>query len=408
MGAIKAFLLKIYDSLIVFKRKMTVVAQENLLYLLPVKKNRIVFSSFCGENFSCNPRAIFEYMYSNYGKKFEYVWLFDYNKNPSIPDWVKKEAKCVQFNSFKSSYYKATSGVWCFNHRNTKYFKKKKNQFYIQTWHGDIGFKAIDKKLYDLGLLNDIYAQKCICDSKMTDIVVSGSEWGYNNLREAFFFENGEITKFGCPRNDILINHSKDYLYREIREKYKLEKDCKICVFAPTFRKTFDIGESFISDLDKIKSITTALSERFGGKWVLMLKYHPACISKIVEYKESTENLVVDVSRHGDMAELLVAADALISDYSSVSFDFALTRKPCWLYFEDFNQYADGDVKIVIDIDQISFDRCRSAEELVKSIREYNEDRYIEKIEKMIAEFGYFEYGNACEKIAERIVSFTK
>ena len=129
MGAIKAFLLKIYDSLIVFKRKMTVVAQENLLYLLPVKKNRIVFSSFCGENFSCNPRAIFEYMYSNYGKKFEYVWLFDYNKNPSIPDWVKKEAKCVQFNSFKSSYYKATSGVWCFNHRNTKYFKKKKNQF---------------------------------------------------------------------------------------------------------------------------------------------------------------------------------------------------------------------------------------------------------------------------------------
>lgn len=409
MGAIKVFLLRIYDRLITFKNTATVALQENLLYLLPVKNNRIVFSSFCGENFSCNPRAIYEFLYSTYGDRFEYVWLFDYKKNPIIPDSLKKNAKCVQFNSFKSSYYKATAGVWCFNHRNTKYFKKKKNQLYIQTWHGDIGFKAIDKKLYDIGMLSEEYAKKCVRDSEMTDILLAGSEWGYNNLREAFFFENGEIAKFGCPRNDILINHTKDYLYDEIRKKYNLKQACRICLFAPTFRKSFDIGNSFITDAQKIKSVVKALESRFGGTWVLMIKHHPACIAKLRNYCEANDNIFLcDASRHGDMAELLVAADALISDYSSVSFDFALTRKPCWLLFEDFEEYSGSDRKIVIDINQIMFEKSSSIEELTECITNHNEETYLKGIEKMIADFGYFEQGNACEKVAERIASFVK
>ncbi|MBO5420871.1 MAG: CDP-glycerol glycerophosphotransferase family protein [Clostridia bacterium] len=373
---------------------------------MPVKKNRIVFSSFCGENYSCNPRAIFEYLYSNYGEKFEYVWLFDYKKNPIIPDDLKQKAKCVQFNSFKSSYYKATSGVWCFNHRNTKYFKKKKNQLYIQTWHGDIGFKAIDKKLYNIGRLSEEYARKCRVDSGMTDILLSGSDWGYKNLREAFFYENGEIAKYGCPRNDVLINRSKDYLYEEIRNKYNLSPTCKICLFAPTFRKTFDVADSFVTNEEKRGAVIKALESRFGGKWVLMVKYHPASIAKNSGYVLADGENLIDVSRHGDVAELLVASDAMISDYSSISFDYALTKKPCWLYFEDFEQYAKNDREIAIDVDQILFEKCFSTESLIKAVTEHSDEKYQENIDKMLLSFGSYEKGFSCEKTAERIISF--
>lgn len=403
---IKHKIIVLFEVIVNIFSKTKKCVLEGIFKILPVKKNRIIFSSFCGDNYSCNPRAVYEYLFEHYGNKFEYIWIFNFKNNPQIPDELRKNAKCVQFNSYKSSYYKATSGIWCFNHRNTMYYHKKPQQFYIQTWHGDIGFKAFDKLLYTPEQCKtDPYALKCINDSKMTDVLLSGSEWNYNIMRKAFFYENGEILCCGYPRDDVLKNHSKDYLYNEIRKKYQLEPDCKICMYAPTFRKGFNIGEILFSEEKNVaEEILSSLTKRFPGKWVLFIKYHPACIDKI-GIKDFIDNKeVFDVSKYGDVSDLLVGVDALISDYSSISFDFGLTDKPCWLYFEDFKDYSTSDRAIVIDIDQIAFPKCYNKSELLSSIESFDENQYNLNIQNMYKGFGSHENGNACEQVAQRII----
>lgn len=408
---IKHILVKLYGyilSIVKHKRKKLFRIYEPIFWLLPIKKNRIVFSSFTGNNYSCNPRAIYEYLIKNYGNKFEYVWLFKYQSNPEIPKIVKENAKCVQFDSLRSSYYKATSGIWCFNHRNTKYFHKRKNQLYIQTWHGDIGIKNIEKKNLNPEDMNAYYPKKCVVDSQMLDVLIVGSEWGFNNMREAFFFENGEYLKSGCPRNDILYNPNNTKIYNDVREKYGLDYNTKICLYAPTYRKGFKVKELLFNSFEIKDKIRNTLAERFGGEWVIFVKYHPACLPEIKKSGVSfcDNKTCFDVTDYGDVADLLVAADTMIADFSSVPFDFGLTRKPCWLYYKDLDNYCKNEGKMAIEIEDIRFPKSYSTEELLFQIKNFSFDEYIKEINMMYKKFGVIEDGNACEKTAKRIIQF--
>lgn len=406
MGKIKSVLLTVYNFVLDNLPALKTWFGDLKYRFLPVKKNRIVFSSFCGSNCSCNPKAVFEYLLKNYKDKFEYVWLFDFNSNPEIPEEVKKNAKCVQFNSDESDYYKAASGVWCFNHRNTQYFHKKKNQLYIQTWHGDIGFKAIEKKTcVKPEDFESPYIKKCIKDSKFTDIVLSGSQWGYDNMKESFFYD-GEILKCGYPRNDVLFNESNDELREKIRTRYGVPSCKKICLYAPTFRAGFNVNEVLFNEDNTAGRVSDALTERFGGEWVLFMKYHPASINKYETKDFMDGKTVFDISDYPDTADLLAGCDALISDYSSVSFDFALTYKPCWLYFEDFESYRKNDRNIIIDTDKIGFDMCADKDALIFAIKNFDKAEYDKKIKKMFDDFGSCENGTACSQVAQRIVDF--
>ncbi len=409
MSKIKSFILAIYNFIIDHIPNIKTWFKDLKYRFLPVKKNRILFSSFCGSNCSCNPKAVFEYLLENYKDKFEFVWLFDFKSNPEIPQEVKENCKCVQFNSDESDYYKATSGVWCFNHRNTHYFHKKKSQLYIQTWHGDIGFKAIEKRCCKTPEdFKSPYVRKSIKDSKVTDILLVGSQWGYDNMRESYFYEDGEILRCGSPRNDVLFK-TDDIDFREkICERYNISPDKKICLYAPTFRTGFNVREVLFNGGNTAHEIINSLEKRFGGEWILFIKYHPASIGKYSAASFIDGKSVFDVSRYPDMADLLVVCDALISDYSSVSFDFALSSKPCWLYVEDFDEYSKNDRNVIIDIDKIGFDMCRNKDALINAIESFNKAEYNAKIRKMLNDFGSFENGTACRQVSEKIIEFIK
>lgn len=409
MSKIKSFILMIYNFLIDNIPNIKMWLKDLRYRFLPVKKNRILFSSFCGSNCSCNPKAIFEYLLENHKNRFEFIWLFDFESDPEIPPEVKENCRCVQFNSDESDYYKATSGIWCFNHRNTHYFHKKKNQLYIQTWHGDIGFKAIEKRCcVSSEDFKSPYVKKSIKDSKFTDILLSGSQWGYDNLRTSFFYDDGEILRCGSPRNDVLFKKENADICRKIRERYSVASDRKICLYAPTFRAGFNVREVLFSSENTAEAIISSLQKRFGGEWVLFVKYHPASIGKYDAADFIDGKTVFDVSKYPDAADLLAACDALISDYSSISFDYALSYKPCWLYTEDFEQYRKNDRNVIIDVDKIGFDMCRTKEELVEAIEDFNEEKYTAKIKKMLDDFGSYENGTACSQVAEKIMEFIK
>ncbi len=365
--------------------------------LLPVKRNKIVFSSFCGKNYSCNPRAIYEYLRDNYPEKFEFVWLFDYNKKPNIPEELKENARCIQNGSLQSYIEKATAGVWCFNHRNTYYYHKKRNQYFVQTWHGDIGFKGFDGTLGSSVDYSDPYIKKCILDSKQTDIIMVGSELGYRLIKDSYFYD-GEFLKKGCARNDALFDDNTQ-IRKEVLSKYNLDETTKILLYAPTFRRNFRLANEIVNEDKYYSRLRTALEERFGGKWVVFVKYHPAC----ADSRDDTtpDKSVVDVTYYGDITDLLAASDALISDYSSVSFDFCLTRKPCWLFTPDWEEYKKSR-NIVIDPDDIAFHLCESYDELINNIKGFDNYIYINKIDMMLKKAVSYENGNACKSIAKK------
>lgn len=402
----KAILLKVYYFFVEIIPKKIIDLSEILLLIFPVNRKRIVFSSFTGKSVSCNPRAIYEYLVRQYGDEFEYIWLFDFPTHPVIPEIVREHARCVQTDSYKSKFFKATSKVWVFNHRNTSFFRKRKNQFYLQTWHGDLGLKPIEKLTMSEKDLLSGYGKKCIKDSSILDVILVGSEWGYRLFQDVFFFEKGEFLKIGTPRNDILFanERTKKQISRRIRETYNIDESIKLCLYAPTFRNGFKAKDFFSYDSDYVSQLLKCLSERFHGKWMLMTKFHPATLDKISSHDYEKLDSVIDVSHHPDMADLLVACDVLITDYSSCIFDFGYTGKPAWLLFEDLEEYLHDIDHFVINIDQIAFPIVYSRYELLDAILKFDEISYKKRINSMYENFGSFENGNASRLISERIV----
>lgn len=373
--------------------------------LLPYRKDQIVFSSFCGKSYSCNPRAIYEYLVKNYPGKFRYVWLFDYSADPEIPDdLVRQGVRTAPVDTFRSSYYKATSGFWIFNHRNTSYYYKKKGQFYIQTWHGDIGFKCFDARSIPKDQYDSPYVRKCMKDSSMLDALIVGSEWGYQNMHSAFFWPDGDYWRSGYPRSDILFHPQQSDAYAKVRDYCAVGPDTKLCLYAPTFREGFRIGNSMFKEGENgFQQILRAHEKRFGGKWAMLFRVHPACLQQEKEMGWDFGENVHDVSAYGDMTDLMVACDTVITDYSSVSFEFSLTDKPCWLLFDDFEQYSRMNA-ISLDVRQVLFDKCRDLSALTDAIEHFDESAYKRSVQTMRETFGSYERGEACAFVAQRMI----
>ena len=154
-----------------------------LLRIIPIKKNKIVISSFSGKGYGSEGSAICnELLKKKY--KFDIVWLCDDVKS-SFPAGIR----AVRFNTLNSMYELATAKVWIDNRRKDMFIRKRRNQYYIQAWHGNVCIKKVEK---DADSLPKSYIEKAKSDSKMADIFVSGSKWRDANYRNAFWYD-GEI-----------------------------------------------------------------------------------------------------------------------------------------------------------------------------------------------------------------------
>src|SRR5699024_5141380 len=209
-----------------------------------IENKKIVFESFNGKEYSCNLRAISEEL-NKKDPNFKIIWLFlePYEKINNIPNYVIK----VKKKSLRALYERYTAQIWVSNCQLPKYILKRKKQLYLQTWHGDRAFKKI---LYDYG------KGKNIIENKICNVMTTGSKFGEKLLKSAFSY-NGDLLRYGSPRNDILINgdnRDKDI----IKEKLGIDKNTNIILFAPTFRKDNkrkqDIKEINLSEvINKLK-----------------------------------------------------------------------------------------------------------------------------------------------------------
>ena len=356
---------------------------------LPIRNNKIFLYSYYGSQYGCSPKYISEYIVKNYPDKYDIVWAFNDVKSKESIQGIRK----VKIMSLKYFYELCTSKVIITNFRTTETFKKRNNQYYIQTWHSSLRLKQIEKDAEDT--LPVHYIKMAKEDSKKLDLLISGCKFSTDIFKRAFWYD-GEIFEHGTPRNDILVK-SDSNLNGMVKEKLKIDKDKKIILYAPTFRKNNNL-EIYNIDYSKI---INKLKDKFGGGWVFLVKLHPHLVSKSDELVYG--KYVLDVTKYDDIQELLSIADVLISDYSSLMFDFALTKKPCFLYVPDLDEYIENDRGLYFAINELPFISVKNNDELASEIANFDSDKYDKDLKSFSSKIGSFEIGKCSEELEKKI-----
>lgn len=359
-----------------------------------VKKNKIVVDNFCGRGFGDNPKYIIEELLKR-EPLLDIVWLV----NPSTNiEAFPKNIRIIKHGSIKSFYELATANIWIDNVKDNYKGRKRRGQFYLQTWHGGIGFKKVEKATEKT--LGNEYIKASKYDSRQINLMISDSNWVTNNYRTNFWY-SGEIAKTGLPRNDVFF-HNIRKIKQKVKEFYNLNPNTEIILYAPTFRSYIGIKDQIkVCSFNEHKVIQT-FENKFGKKFVLIKRMHPNVANEI---KITENNEVKDGSRYPDMQELLVASTALITDYSSCVFDFMLKSNKIFLFARDYNQYVKKDRNLMFNIKKdLPFTFSDNENELLSNIVSFNENLTEKKLNIFKRKVGLLEDGHASERVASLLL----
>ena len=350
----------------------------------PIQK-KVVFSSFFGKQYSDNPRAICEKMHELY-PDYELVWLLNNKENELIPDYVRIVAQSDGIFAWGKEITTAASYVYNVEIK-TRIFRKKQQSF-IQTWHGDRGVKKILKQRNPS---LEMY------DHKLTTLCVAGSEFGKNLYHSAFGYY-GHIMESGCPRNDCLIVKTESKKI-ETKKRLGIPQDCKVLLYAPTFRDNAK-DKPQICNINIVRTLDSFPSNE---NWVCLIRAHVA--SAGIEEKH-TDKRIYNVTSYPDMADILGITDCLITDYSSCAMDFAITGRPLILALFDKEEYERDCREFSSDPVAAGFVIAYNQAELEEKIQTVSLIEYEEANKRVNNYYGVVETGHSAEDVCEYIDSF--
>lgn len=375
---------------------------NSLCYLVcrvfPIKKNRIAVCTFEGKGgFGCNPKYIVEELHRR-NPEYEFVWIVD-DLRKEFPDYIKP----VKNTQWSRAYWLSTSKIWIDNYRRTYGTKKRKNQYYINTWHGTLCIKPIGK--YRGDLFPKIACLISEADSKLIDYVLSGSGWCDKHYRDGLVYD-GEIIRTGSPRCDILMKDRKE-IRNGLKSQFGIPQDAKVLMYAPTFRggsqntsRSIGTGEMQID----FEALIHALESQFGGTWYILLRLHPQLAAKNQYCKTSKDSeRLKDVTQYPDMNELMAGIDAFITDYSSAIFEACLMKIPCFIYADDLEEYIKERGDLFFDMKELPFPVAMENKTLIENVEKFDMDEYIMELEAFIKEQDITEDGHASERVADLI-----
>lgn len=363
----------------------------HLFFIFPIKRNRIMFESYKGKSYSCNPKYVSEYLYNNHKDEFELVWVFrEPEKHRDI-----KGIKSVKYNSLKYFYYRFTSKIIICNVTDAVYLPKRKQQVVINTWHAGGAYKRVGLSC-TVVLPKAAQWQNEIVRKETSYYVSSSVLFTKYNIREAYHYD-GEVLDIGMPRNDCLVGGNKiEMLSDKVRSLFKAQGKV-IVLYAPTFRGDFSHAESLKVSLP-FETVIREVENKYGKEAVIFNRSHYT--SKDMYTGDNKK--VVDVTSYEDMQELLAAADVLITDYSSSIWDFAILGKPCILYIPDFEEYMD-DRGTYTPIEEWPGIIAKNENGLENAIRDISGEECRQLADQHLKRFGSYEHGNASERLYKKI-----
>jgi CDP-glycerol glycerophosphotransferase len=348
---------------------------------------RALFNSFNG-SFSDSPRAIYEELVRR-APAMRHVWLRS-AAGAGFPESV------TTVEPYSLGYLRdvGRAGYVVSNIEMPRNLRKRPGMTYLQTWHGTplkrIGFDNERWKQNPRGL------DRMAREFAKWDYLVSQNAFSTEIFRRAFRFD-GEILETGYPRNDVLSAPEAPALRREVRAALGIPDGMRAILYAPTWRDNL-VDERGALRFSPALDIAR-MAERLGGDTVLLLRLHRLLTP---ELGEGLGAFVRNVSAHPDIRDLYLAADVLVTDYSSAMFDFAVTGKPIAFFTYDLDEYRDSVRGFYFDLEaEAPGPVCRTSEDLIDALGDLDERSH--DYDRFRRRFCALEDGGATRRVVERV-----
>lgn len=397
---------KLYRRAINSKRN----ARYAKFYDLPMDDKLIVFECYMGRKYTDSPKAIYEYLmsHSDY-KDFRFVWAFrdsvmadykqvGYNERTEIVRWGSEE------------YYKtyAVAKYWFTNTRLPQAINNDKGQKYIQCWHGT-PLKRLGCDITTEATESIETTRKVIhSDASRYSCLVTPSKFCSEALSSAFDLKalgkNDVIFETGYPRNDFLINHKAEDV-TAIRSKLRIPAEKKVILYAPTFRENQRLANRDYEHRETIDF--NRLRDKFGEDYVILFRAH-YYVADAFDF-DAYDGFVLNVSNYPEINELYIISDILITDYSSVFFDYSNLGRPIVFYMPDLEFYRDELRGFYLSTDELPGPIIQNQDGLEETIQNVNKwslsDEFKAKYSNFASKFTYLDDGHATERVVKHTIS---
>ena len=367
----------------------------------------VYFQTFSGRGYSDSPKAVYEYMlqapeYSDY----RFVWSFkEPNKYRDIPELKSERTQLVKFRTRADNKALREAKYWITNYRMLNHQFPRKAQVYVQCWHGT----PLKRLGYDIregdNVMNSLpeVREKYRTDAEKFSYILSPSPFASEKFASAWnLVETGQtdkILELGYPRNDRLINVD-DEERQTIRKILGLPEDKRVILYAPTWRDnqhTSGEGYTYKTEVDFDK-----LQREIGDDCVILFRAH-YLVANSFDFARY-DGFIKDVSSYSDINDLYIASDLLITDYSSVFFDYANLKKPIIFYMYDLDYYAGELRGFYLGLDELPGPIVKEEDELIKCIKETEVWKPDERYEEFHKRFNPLDDGHASERLLEKVI----
>lgn len=390
---------------------------EALAHKVAVDKKLVFFESFGGRSFACSPRAIYlELLKDERFRDYRFVWSFKGSErtataaeqNPALAD---PRTQVVQRGSSEYFHALASANVLVLNTRLPEYVTPRPEQIFVQCWHGTplkrLGYDVQIETTNALNTTQEL-ADRFGLDAQKWTYLLSPSPYTSQHLADAFGLPEerraATIIEEGYPRNDEIARAHADKTgecQRAIRTTLGIPEGKKVLLYAPTWRDdsykagvgyTFD----YLIDFD-------LLQRELGDEWVVLFRPH-YYIANHFDFS-AYGGFVIDVAKWGNVNDLYIAADALVTDYSSVMFDYAILRRPIALFVPDYESYANDIRGFYFDLADIPGPHCMKTSELVGVLKDPDTywKTYGAAYDAYVERFCPKDDGHAAERVIQRV-----
>lgn len=353
--------------------------------LLPINKKKISFASDSRSELNGNFYFIYEELYKRkLNLKIEFIFNERINNKKTLIDLLK------------TAYHFATSKIILLDDFYPLIYplRIRKNAELIQVWHAAGAFKTFGYSR--LGLPGGP-SPRSKNHKNYTKAVVS-SEGVRPHYAEGFGITIDKVYPLGVPRADIFFDEEyKDYVRNKLYERYPFINNKKVILFAPTFRGNGQASAYYPFEILNLKELYENLHEEY----VFIFKIHPFVNNKLTIPYEYAD-FFYDLSDHREINDLLLVTDILITDYSSVCFEFALLNKPMLFFAFDVEQYIEERDFYYNYFDFIPGPLVRTTTEIVESIKKEEFD--LGKIKPFVKYFFNDTLGKASENVVDQLI----
>ncbi len=366
--------------------------------LIPCDSKTVLFISFHGRGYSDNPKAIHQYMLQEERfREYRFVWAIKHHKGKHV-----EGARVIEYFSIPYFFYLARSKYWIANCKLPKYVLKKEKQIYLQTWHGT-PLKRLAHDIivpegttfYRSGMTADEMRNTYDNDVAKYNYMISPNSFCTEVFQSAFQIERKRLIETGYPRNDMLTNITEEQIIA-IKQRMQLPMDKNIILYAPTWRDNSFITSGYTLELqaDFIK-----WKKVLGNDSIVLFKPHYLIINKF-ENNPELKDFLYSIDAKEDINDLYVVADQLITDYSSVFFDYAILKRPIYFYMYDLEEYKEELRGFYLDIyKDLPGDIYETEDALLDAVQLRSYD--YERLHKFNERFNHAQSGDCAKKVCD-------